>query len=100
MATKFSDIQQILESAVNGDTIGMHGNFWRGKTRDQFVQLKVFGQQLVHPSDGAGSNLVLALRGAAPFDGSTYPRMPNNYPPIADDQIVIISDWIDAGCPD
>lgn len=66
----FAQIQQILESAVNGGTIGAHGNFWRNKTRDQFVTLKVFGRQLLVVGKADDSNLIKALRGETPFDGA------------------------------
>ncbi len=96
----FAQIQQILESAVNGGTIGAHGNFWRNKTRDQFVTLKVFGRQLLVLGKADDSNLIKALRGQAPFDGSELPRMPVGLDPVPDKQIEVIRQWINDGCPD
>jgi hypothetical protein len=98
--TRYESIQSILEAAVKGDTIGAHGNFWRNKTRDQFVATKVFGQQLLIVGQGSNSNLVKALSGGSPFDGSQYPQMPVGYDPVAAAQIDIIRQWIDDGCPD
>ena len=95
----FPDVQNILENAVNGDDIGKHGNFWRNKTRDQFVGLTVLGKQLLVVGDSANSNLVKALRGFPPFDGTFAPRMPVGYDPVPDPQIKQIADWIDAKCP-
>jgi hypothetical protein len=42
----FQKAVRILEDAIRGFTIGRHGNFWAGKTRDQFIATIVFG---VHP---------------------------------------------------
>jgi hypothetical protein len=103
MATKFDDVKQILENAVHGDSIGAHGNFWR-TTRDQFVALVLFqGTPREKPvlalGDGKNSNLIKALRGQAPFNGTYAPRMPDGYPPVPADQIGRIEQWIDAGCP-
>ena len=97
--TRYEEGLAILEAAVNGQQIRSHGNFWRNKTRDQFVVHKVFGKALVVIGDGNGSNLVKALRGEAPFDDSEFPRMPYNLPPVPDDQIEVIRRWIDDGAP-
>jgi len=45
--TSFIEVKIILDRLVNGDEIRMHGNFWRGKTRDELVALKVMGLPLV-----------------------------------------------------
>jgi hypothetical protein len=95
----FSDVQTILENAVHGDDIGAHGNFWRNKTRDQFVALTVMGKQLLVVGDSANSNLVKALKGLPPFDGTFAPQMPVGYDPVPDPQIQQIAAWIDANCP-
>ncbi|MFL5330278.1 MAG: hypothetical protein ACJ8C4_15365 [Gemmataceae bacterium] len=96
---KFGDVQTILENAVNRDTIGKHGNFWRNKTRDQFVALQIMGQQLLVVGDSAASNLIKALKGLPPFDGTLAPQMPEGYSPVPDAQIQQIVSWIDAQCP-
>lgn len=98
--TRYQQVQQILEDAVEGTTIHAHGNFWRGKTRDQFVALKVFGRPIVALGNGAGSNLVLALRGEAPFDGSELPQMPVGFEPVSPERIAIVATWIDDHCPE
>jgi len=104
--TRFEHVKQILEDAIAGNDIGAHGTFWRTLNLEQFKQKKVYGRRLVVPGDVASSNLVLALRGTAPFGsdlgtpGATYPRMPVGFPPVAEEQIVFIEDWILAGCPD
>jgi hypothetical protein len=98
--TRYEQVQQILEEAVEGTVIGAHGNFWRGKSRDQFIAHRVFGNPIIASGNGAGSNLVKALRGDPPFDGSGFPRMPLGFPLVPDDRIAIIEAWIDDGCPD
>ena len=95
----FSDVQTILENAVQGDNIGQHGNFWRNKTRDQFVALMVMGMQLLVVGDSANSNLIKSLKGLPPFDGTFAPQMPEGYAPVPDPQIQQIAAWIDANCP-
>ena len=64
----FTEVKNILESAVSNANIGAHGNFWRDVTRDEFVELQVFGRPLfAKKADGAfdenESNLVKALQG-------------------------------------
>ena len=106
---RFAHVVDILENAVNGETIkAPHHNFWRGQTLDQFVALKILGQQLIVPNDSAKSALVKALRGRAPFGadvdprppGAIFRRMPAGRPPVPEQSIAFIEAWIDAGCPD
>jgi hypothetical protein len=102
----YSDVVEQLEVAVNREQIGAHHAFWRGLTRDQFVEKRVYGLQLVELGNGNQSNLILALRGSAPFGedagtpDATMPRMPANRPPMAAENIIKISNWIDGGCPE
>jgi hypothetical protein len=66
---RYERVQQILDESIGGPDaqIGVHGGFWRGKTRDAFVAMPVLNRQLLIVGDGAGSNLVKALKGEAPF---------------------------------
>src|SRR3712207_7098904 len=89
-AGNFKKVVQLLDDGVRGFRIGVHKNFWRGCTRDQFVGMSVFDHPLiaVRPDgtyDAAGSILIKALRGEPPFDlppdsdahdPERYPRMP------------------------
>lgn len=59
---RFDRVVQILEEAVNGDTIGAHGNFWRGITLDQFKAKKVFGRALLVVGNPDDSNLIKRAR--------------------------------------
>lgn len=108
--SRFQRVIQILDEAIGGPAsdIGAHGAFWQGHTRDQFVAHKVFGRDLVIVGNGGDSNLVKALKGEAPFGsdlptppaGNTLRRMPAGLPPVPDDLIAFIKQWIDDGCPE
>ncbi|MEA2964231.1 MAG: hypothetical protein QOI46_4329 [Alphaproteobacteria bacterium] len=106
--TTFTQIQIILDRLINGEEIRMHGPFWRGKTRDEFVALSVMGLPIIVVGDPAGSNLVKALRGNAPFGRDLQPRpvgarinrMPSRRPPASKEDIEYVEKWITAGCPD
>ena len=110
-AKRFTAVKNILEEAVAGAEIGAHGNFWRDKTRDQFVALKVFGRPLIVTKvdgtfDENESNLVKALQGRNPFGsdtgtpGATFRRMPAGLAPVAPEKVEVIRQWIKDGCPD
>ncbi|MEO8286283.1 MAG: ferritin-like protein [Chloroflexota bacterium] len=112
----FAKVVRLLEDGVRGFRIGVHHNFWRGCTRDQFVALSIFDNPLfaTRPDgtfDAASSNLIKALRGEPPFDvpeepgdgsydPSHYPRMPAEHPPLPPQAIDYIYHWIESGCPD
>lgn len=103
---RFERVKQILDKAIQGQNIGAHGVFWRPLNLEAFKTKRVFGRQLVTLGNGARSNLVLALRGEAPFGAdigtseAIYPRMPAGFPPVSDDLIAFIEQWITDGCPD
>ncbi|EID16469.1 hypothetical protein C731_4679 [Mycolicibacterium hassiacum DSM 44199] len=106
---KFDDVIDLLDRSVGGADayVGSHGAFWRGVTRERFLEMKVGGRKLVTPGDGANSNLVLSLRGQPPFGsdldeppaGALLPRMPAYLDPLSEDEIRLIEQWIDDGCP-
>jgi len=107
--TRFDQVVQILDAAVGGANapVGFHGPFWRHTTRDQLVAKKVFGLALITLGNGAGSNLIKALKGEAPFGAdlpnappdATFNRMPSGRAPVAQTDIAFIQKWIDDGCP-
>jgi len=104
--TRFEHAKEILDAAVAGTTIHAHGAFWRGLSRDGFVQKIVFTLPLISVGDGKNSNLIHALRGEEPFgndtgnDDARFPRMPAGLPPVAEADIEFIEKWIDDGCPE
>ncbi|WP_064745339.1 YCF48-related protein [Pseudonocardia acaciae] len=107
---RFQRVREILDEAVGGAgaSVGFHGAFWRNTTRDRFVAARVFGLGLVIVGDGAGSNLVRALKGEAPFGadlpeppaGARFNRMPSGREPVPAEAIAEVERWIDDGCPD
>lgn len=105
---RYQKIIDILDKAVGGSaaSVGAHGPFWRGKTLEQFVAAVVFGQKLLSPGDGKGSNLIKALRGEAPFGAdigtpeAIFRRMPAGRRAVTAKQVDAIQQWIDDGCPD
>jgi photosystem II stability/assembly factor-like uncharacterized protein len=108
--TRYERVMQILDEAIGGPNtnIGVHGAFWRGLTRDQFVTKEIFNRDLVVVGNGAASNLVKALKGEAPFGadlpdpppGAQFSRMPAGLSPVSGADIVFIQTWIDDGCPE
>jgi photosystem II stability/assembly factor-like uncharacterized protein len=108
--TRFDQVVQILNIAVGGANapVGFHGPFWRNTTRDEFVTKEVFGLALITLGNGAGSNLVKALKGEVPFGAdlpdappdATMNRMPSGRAPVAAPDIAFIQKWIDDGCPE
>jgi photosystem II stability/assembly factor-like uncharacterized protein len=108
--TRYERVQQILDESIGGPDaqIGVHGAFWRGTTRAEFIAMQVRNRQLLIIGDGAGSNLVKALKGEAPFGadleepppGATLSRMPAGFDPVTPEHIAFIQQWIDDGCPE
>ncbi len=110
MPTNFKDIQTILDDFVNEHHIPIasapHRAFWRrGSTEAEQYEAFTTGDaipgfKIMQKGDSAHSNVVLALRGQAPFDGSTFPRMPPQGPYLPDADIATIAAWIDQGAPE
>jgi len=99
MPTDFRKVVRILEDAVRGFTIGGHTNFWAGKTREEFLDGSP--RPVNRNPDGGvdrdpnASPLVQRLEGTAPGN-----RMPRFRPPVPDDRIGFIRQWITEGCSD
>jgi hypothetical protein len=103
-ATRYADIQRILDDAVGQTDLPTHGPFWRTLSRDDFVAHSVFGCRIIFSENdrfvGAQSPLVQILRAAIECPPSRRrPRMPRGLPPVPEEKISVISDWIDAQCP-
>src|SRR5689334_1300194 len=99
---RFDRVKQYLEAAVNGDDIGVHGNFWRNLGLDAFKTFSVpvhGGVPLLVVGDSANSNLIKALKGQFPFGkdlkppvpNATFNRMPDGYPAMPDNHINYIA---------
>src|SRR3712207_1077578 len=98
---RFQEVVSLLDKAIGGPTvsIGIHGPFWRGKTKDDFIEATVIGQEVLIVGDGANSNLIKALRGEPPFGtdtgsaGAMFRRMPAGRPPMPPENIAILQRW-------
>ena len=82
--TKYERVQQILGDAAGAALPGHdgQGRFWE-QPLAQFEALTIYGVQLIAPpgpNRGRDSGLIKALKGEAPFDGSTFGRMPLGRP--------------------
>jgi hypothetical protein len=115
--SSYADVQKYLNGLVTtlGCNIGgaPHGAYWNKLTFQQFTTGPVPGvsQAPGDPPNPAGtwkvlvvgkaqdSNIIKALQGVAPFDGSVFPQMPADGPPFASkDQIQPLADWINKNC--
>ena len=99
----YEEVKTLLDKSVGGPnaTVGFHRAFWRTMTHASFISESVFGERLVAPGDPAASGLLQALRGIAPFDGSSFPRMPAGvHGPMPDADIQIIENWVADGAPE
>lgn len=111
----FEQVREILRKAAGGNVTAFGGlRIWE-YSRDQLVEANFHGIKLISPvakdaghsccgtsekeCRGASSPLVKGLRGEAPFDDSQFPRLPWGARPVADEDILAISDWIDNNCP-
>jgi hypothetical protein len=102
-----------LETFVNNNNIPVasapHGDFWKngGTESDQYTyfttQDAIPGFPILNKIngkyDGETSNIILALRGKAPFIGppNNPPQMPPSGPYLDGPTIDAISAWITAG---
>src|SRR6185437_9998557 len=118
--SRFARVRGILAKAAGGDAKAYGDLALWDMSRDKLLLAELGGMRLVAPEaqapksccheapsgDGAPkdrrsarSGLVLGLSGERPFDGSRYPRLPWGKAPASPDDIEVIRDWIDAGCP-
>jgi hypothetical protein len=96
----FQDIQEILDELVDNRSFGAHGAFWRTLSRDEFVEHRVFGYQIIKLGNPSESNIIKALKGLPPFNGVPFRSMPAGMDEATAIQIKTIEDWIENGCPE
>src|SRR3954447_21480322 len=101
----YARVRAILDAAAGAAQPGYdgQGRFWdRGP--DELAASVIYSVPMVAPAGtpgrGAGSGLVIGLRGQFPFDGTQFPALPWGGQPVAEPDIQLISDWIDAGLPE
>jgi hypothetical protein len=106
----FDQVKQILDDAITAWTqqngvppdLSGHGPTFSWATKADLLAAVGHNKRLIQPDmigngQGAHTNLIVDLR-----TGIDTPalRMPLGGPFIPDDQIAIIQQWIDDGCPD
>ena len=104
LPTDFHKVVLILEESVRGfDVVSrVHGSFWNGQTRDQFIEQP--------PPDGSADHIIEHTGGVFNPDDSPLVirledpalrrRMPRLRPPVAPERIRFIRQWITGECPD
>ena len=98
---RFKRVQHILEEAT-GTASPVHsgkGRFWN-MDLDEFKSLTIYGINVIEENDGSNSGLVKALKGEPPFGEGGMPRMPMNLPPVSNENVAFIENWINEGCPE
>jgi hypothetical protein len=103
----FAQVQNALQTFVDNNNIPIsdapHGVMWaRGTTpAEQYTAFTtgdaIGGYPIMQVGNGAASNIILALSGQAPFDGSTFPQMPPGGPYLDQNTVTMISNWISNG---
>lgn len=107
----FSEIQDLIRKAADGETSAFDGLPLDSFSREQFLTSTIAGLPvIVLPVKGSccsdkaaasvcDSALLLGLRGQAPFDGSQFPRLPWGRPAMSAKDIDTIERWIAEGAP-
>lgn len=92
--TAFQKVATMLEEGVRGFDIRVHGHFWAGITRDEFVALHLYG--LEDPDDRCeltvAKSFLLTMLGTG--------HMPLYRPLIDASRIEFLCEWIEAQAPD
>jgi hypothetical protein len=100
--TTYTEIQDILERAAGPSADPIHdgqGRFWLLPYAAFMALPPIYGNQVIAapgPDRGEKSALIKILRGTL----TNFPRMPKDRPPMAEQDIEIIRNWVDAGCPE
>lgn len=95
--TAFKKVAAILDEAVRGFPLGVHGGFWRDVKLARFLEPVFFGRPIVIPGECAEESEVFRLISLPEDDGG---RMPRFRPRIDRSRIDFIRTWIEAGAPD
>lgn len=98
----FQKVVHILEQSVRGFEIGVHGNIWTEKTRDEFVDQLIFNRPLIGRSQSDDCKLSSADSQLVSKIDPNKPGlpMPRYRPPIDDSRRQYISEWINNQAPD
>lgn len=93
----FKKVAAILDEAVRGFPLGVHGGFWRDVKLERFLEPVFFGRPIVIPGESAEDSEVFRLISLPEEDGG---RMPRFRPRIDQSRLDFIRGWIEAGAPD
>jgi hypothetical protein len=101
----YARVKAILDAAAGAAQLATAGRAASGTAApDVLAATVIYGVAMVAspdtPDREASSGLVIGLRGQFPFDGSQFPPLPWGGIRVAEPDIQLISDWIDAGLPD
>lgn len=115
--SRYQRFQNIMRDAAGSSPAdyGGLGPFW-DLPLPRLLEATLHGVRLIAPSESAKpscchstpggeqsrserSGLIQGLRGAAPFDGSRFPRLPWGGKAVSDADAQMIAEWIDDGCP-
>jgi tyrosinase len=113
--SRYEQFREIMDAAAGKSTAdyGGQGRFWNLKLPD-LLKASLHGIPLIAPeqerkascchsgpgeSRSARSGLIRGLRGEAPFDGLSFPRLPWGCEAVKEECIQLIAAWIDDGCP-
>lgn len=107
-AQSFAHICALLKQAGQGKASAFGGLKPWELSHEQFLEATIAGLALVvlpvkktccSPAATGRSALISGLRGAPPFDGSQFPRLPWGEPPMTGEAVDEIEQWIAAGAP-
>ena len=106
MAT-LQNVQDVLEQVLGTRSIPFHYAFWRGKTRHELVNTKLFGLPLFVPGHPEQSYIISALRGTSIGNTDNLHRTAHQLLNAYFSQaragtvdITVLEQWIQNGCPE
>ncbi|MBV8369350.1 MAG: tyrosinase family protein [Candidatus Eremiobacteraeota bacterium] len=105
--SRYRRFQEIMTAASAGSsaTYEGYGTFWN-LPLEELKRLRLYGVPMFlgddpqRPLTGAQSGIVRGLRGEYPFDETLFPPLPWGGKRVADVDVALIEQWIDAGCPE
>ncbi len=116
---RYQRFKEILTTAAGDSSAdyGRLGQFWN-LPLEQLLNATLFDVRLIAPDEAPAhtccghspadtasasrserSALIAGLRGAAPFDGIRFPRLPWGGSQVSGEDVQFIAQWIDDGCP-
>lgn len=111
--SRFEQIQELLKTAAGDDAAAFAGVAVWALPYERLMATRLADLLLIEAAKPAlksccggtaaaaqnRSALLLGLRGKQPFDGSQFPRLPWGRPPLAEESIALIEEWVADGAP-